>query len=295
MALSIYRLFTQATATSIRIRGFRREWVEAQGAWQHYFVARGKGHLPPVVVIHGLSGEATDLAPMFGTLRKHFSHVIVPDLPGHGQSEPPVEGMFSGPTFATFASGLDQMIPSPAILLGNSLGGLATIRYAHHNPDKVKGMVLYSPGGAQMTLRELLVFKSKFRNRNRAETRSFLDMLVTKAPWYRRVVENVLRNRFLQAPVQELIGNVTSDILLQPEEISNLRQPTLFVWGKADTLQGQQVNFFKQHLPSHVEILEPEHFAHCPFLDQPKDCLRMAIEFATALKIRENEHVAVGS
>jgi pimeloyl-ACP methyl ester carboxylesterase len=287
MAFSIYKFITGATDRAIRLQGFRREFVEAHGAWQHYYVSNGKGHLPPVVVIHGLSGDATDLAPMFSTLRKHFSRVMIPDLPGHGRSQAPREGMKSKPILETFATGLDQMIREPAILMGNSLGGLATIRYANRSPQNVKGMVLYSPGGAQMSLRELLVFKSKFRNSNRAETRSFLDTLVTKAPWYRRVVENVLRNRFLQAPVQELIGNVTPDILLQPEEVSALKQPTLLVWGKADTLQTNQVHFFKKHLPAHAEILEPEHFAHCPFLDQHKDCTRLAIEFATALKMKE--------
>jgi pimeloyl-ACP methyl ester carboxylesterase len=287
MAFSIYKFITGATDRAIRLQGFRREFVEAGGAWQHYYVSPGKGPLPPVVVVHGLSGDATDLAPMFGTLRKHFSRVMIPDLPGHGRSQAPLGGMKSAPILETFATGLDQMIKEPAIILGNSLGGLATIRYANRSPKKVMGIVLYSPGGAQMSLRELLVFKGKFRNSNRAETARFLDMLVTKAPWYRRMVENVLRNRFLQDPVRELISNVTPDILLQPEEVQSLQQPTLLIWGKADTLQTNQDKFFKQHLPAHAEILEPDHFGHCPFLDQHKDCTRLAIEFATALKMKQ--------
>ncbi len=289
MALNFFSLITRATDTTIRISGFRREFVEAHGSWQHYYTAAGKGNLPPVVVIHGLSGDATDLAPMFSSLRKHFSKVIVPDLPGHGRSEPPVEGMKSGPTFETFSRGLDQMLKEPAIILGNSLGGLAAIRYANRSPEMVKGIVLYSPGGAQLSMRELFVFKGKFRTESREDVRRFLNMLVTKAPWYRRLIENVLRNRLLQPNVHELLRSVTPEILLQPEEVSGIQAPTLFIWGKADTLMGSQVNFFKQHLPAHAEIAEPDHFAHCPFLDQPKDCTRYAIEFATALKMRERE------
>lgn len=285
MALDFFRLITRAADTAIRIRGFRREFIEANGSWQHYYVGLGKGNLAPVVLIHGLSGDATDLAPMYGPLRKHFKKVIVPDLPGHGRSQPPLDGMKATTTFETFARGLDQMLREPSFLLGNSLGGLAAIRYANHNPEMVKGIVLYSPGGAQVSLRELIVFKNKFRTDTRQDVRNFLNMLVTRAPWYRRMVENVLRNRLSQPAVKELLGNVTPDILLQPEEIARLTTPTLFIWGKADTLMGSQVNFFKQHLPAHAEIAEPDHFAHCPFLDQPKDCTRYAIEFATALKI----------
>ena len=287
MFKGVNRFIWRLSHSGVRLQGFRSEFVEVNGSWQHYYVAKGKGKLPPVVVIHGLSGDGTDLAPMFSTLRKHFSKVIVPELPGHGQSQAPTVGMKSEAIFETFANGLDQMIDQPAIVLGNSLGGLATIRFTNYRPEKVKGIVLYSPGGAQMSLRELLVFKSKFRNSNRTETRAFLDMLVTKAPWYRRVVENVLKERFLQPSVQELISNVTPEVLLRPEEISALQPPTLFIWGKADTLQGKQVDYFKMHLPIHAEIAEPEDFAHCPFLDQPKACTRMAIEFATSLKMRE--------
>ncbi|MFN8393155.1 MAG: alpha/beta hydrolase [Bacteroidia bacterium] len=285
MALDFFRLITRAADTAIRIRGFRREFIEANGSWQHYYVGLGKGSLPPVVLIHGLSGDATDLAPMYGPLRKHFKKVIVPDLPGHGRSQPPIEGMKAIPTFETFARGLDQILREPSFLLGNSLGGLAAIRYANHNPEMVKGIVLYSPGGAQVSLRELIVFKNKFRTDTRQDVRNFLNMLVTRAPWYRRMVENVLRNRLSQPAVMELLSNVTPDILLKPEEVASIPTPTLFIWGKADTLMGSQVNFFKQHLPSHAEIAEPDHFAHCPFIDQPKDCTRYAIEFATALKM----------
>lgn len=288
MFKALNRFIWRLTHSTIRIRGFRSEFVEAKGSWQHYYVAKGKGKLPPVVVIHGLSGDGTDLLPMFSTLRKHFRKVIVPELPGHGKSSPPKDGMNSIAIFETFAAGLDQMIHTPAIILGNSLGGLATIRFTNSRPEKVKGIVLYSPGGAKMTLRELLVFKSKFKNSNRGERKAFLDMLVTKAPWYRRVVENILKERFLQGSVQELLGNVTPDVLLKPEEIASLQPPTLFIWGKADTLQGNQVDYFKAHLPSHVEIVEPDDFAHCPFLDQPQACVRMAIEFATSLKMQEN-------
>lgn len=288
MFKALNRFIWRLTHSTIRIQGFRSEFVEAKGSWQHYYVAKGKGKLPPVVVIHGLSGDGTDLAQMFSPLRKHFSKVIIPELPGHGKSNPPANGMTSKAIFDTFANGLDQMIDEPAIVLGNSLGGLATIRFTNSRPEKVKGIVLYSPGGAKMTLRELLVFKSKFKNSNRAERKDFLNMLVTKAPWYRRVVENIVKERFLQPPVQELLSNVTPEVLLKPEEIASLQPPTLFIWGKADTLQGDQVNYFKKHLPAHTEILEPDDFAHCPFLDQPHACVRMAIEFATSLKMKEN-------
>jgi pimeloyl-ACP methyl ester carboxylesterase len=287
MAFSFYRFLSRLSNSSTWMSGYRREYVEANGSWQHYYTVKGRGTLPPVVVIHGLSGEASDLAPMFSTLRKHFSRVLVPDLPGHGRSEPPKIGMKSEATFETFAAGLDKMIREPVIILGNSLGGYATIKYANLRPENVKGIVLYSPGGAQLSIRELILFKSKFRNSNRAEMRAFLDMLVTRPPWYRRVVENVLRDRFMHPPVKELLKNITPDALLKPSEVESIQQPTLFIWGKADTLMGPQINFFKAHLPSHAEIAEPEHFGHCPFLDQPKDCTRMAIEFATALKMRE--------
>lgn len=42
---------------------------------------------------------------------------------------------------------LDALLPEPAIVCGNSLGGAVALHYALARPEKVLGLVLLSPAG----------------------------------------------------------------------------------------------------------------------------------------------------
>src|SRR5215467_12988917 len=58
--------------------------LEIKGAALRYFVG---GDGPPLVLVHGLGGSAAnwgELVPLLAPSRR----LIVPDLPGHGGSEP---------------------------------------------------------------------------------------------------------------------------------------------------------------------------------------------------------------
>ena len=64
--------------------GFRPHFAEIDGVRTRYFLG-GEG--PPLTIVHGLGGAAvnfTKLAPILARRRR----VLIPDLPGHGLSEP---------------------------------------------------------------------------------------------------------------------------------------------------------------------------------------------------------------
>ena len=64
--------------------GFRPHFAEIDGVRTRYFLG-GEG--PPLTMVHGLGGAAvnfTKLAPILARRRR----VLIPDLPGHGLSEP---------------------------------------------------------------------------------------------------------------------------------------------------------------------------------------------------------------
>jgi pimeloyl-ACP methyl ester carboxylesterase len=50
-----------------------------------------------------------------------------------------------------------------------------------------------------------------------------------------------------------------------------LQTPTWIVWGGVDLIQPGQLDFFREHAPSHVRFDEPAHFSHCPFLEYPAE------------------------
>jgi pimeloyl-ACP methyl ester carboxylesterase len=79
------------------IPGFDERSAEVKAGRLRYFVGGG-GDGAPVVLVHGLGGAAVnwvDLAPLLA--RRH--RVLVPDLPGHGGSNP----LPAVPNLAVFA------------------------------------------------------------------------------------------------------------------------------------------------------------------------------------------------
>jgi pimeloyl-ACP methyl ester carboxylesterase len=134
-----------------RIPGLDERFVEAKGCTLRYFVG-GSGDAPPLVLVHGLGGAATnwiELAPLLA--RRH--RVLVPELPGHGRSTPlPVV-----PNLAAFADRLALVAERegllPAAVVGHSLGGLVGLRWALRRPADVRSLVIMSAAGISSATR----------------------------------------------------------------------------------------------------------------------------------------------
>jgi pimeloyl-ACP methyl ester carboxylesterase len=108
-----------------------------------YFVG-GEG--PPLVLLHGLGGIATNwrlIAPTLAGERR----VILPELPGHGGSAP----LRGATTLDPFAESVlvvleaERAIPAPWV--GHSLGALVALRAAALQPDAVTGVVVAAGAG----------------------------------------------------------------------------------------------------------------------------------------------------
>ncbi|MDE3190390.1 MAG: alpha/beta hydrolase [Acidobacteriota bacterium] len=125
------------------IEGFAEESLTRAGTRIRYLVG-GSG--PPVVLVHGLGGMAANwrlVAPALAAGRR----VIVPDLPGHGDSEA-LDGVDSLDPFAEAVLAVAEAQGArPAPWIGHSLGGLVALRAAALRPDAVTGLVLAAAAG----------------------------------------------------------------------------------------------------------------------------------------------------
>jgi pimeloyl-ACP methyl ester carboxylesterase len=74
--------------------------------------------------------------------------VIVPDLPGHGESTKP-RVAYAPALFAGVVKGLfDELGVARAVVVGNSIGGRIALEVAAEFPDRVRGLVLLDPAAA---------------------------------------------------------------------------------------------------------------------------------------------------
>jgi pimeloyl-ACP methyl ester carboxylesterase len=106
----------------------------------------GAADAPPVILLHGFiysletwDGWAADLSRDYRVIRF--------DLLGHGLTGPDAEKRYSPAERAAFIGDfMDAMGIESAFIAGNSLGGLAAWRFAATDPERVKGLILVSPG-----------------------------------------------------------------------------------------------------------------------------------------------------
>lgn len=108
------------------------------------YLAGGSG--PPIVLVHGLGGAASNFLRVAPALAARH-RVIVPDLPGHGGSEPLAEASTLDPFAEAVLAVARAEDAAPASWVGHSLGGLVALRAAALRPDAVSGVVLAAAAG----------------------------------------------------------------------------------------------------------------------------------------------------
>jgi pimeloyl-ACP methyl ester carboxylesterase len=130
---------------------FEERFADLEDGRLHYFVG-GEG--TPLILVHGLSGAATNWVAVAPRLAERF-RVLVPDLPGHGRSSP-MPGARSLDPFAASVGALaehEQMLP--AAVVGHSLGGVVALRLAVQRPESVTALVLAAAAGISTATRRV--------------------------------------------------------------------------------------------------------------------------------------------
>src|SRR5436190_6527767 len=129
--------------TDAKVPGLEERFAEIKGVRMRYFVG-GEG--PPLVLVHGLGGAASnwaELAPLL--VQRH--RLLVPDLPGHGGSTalPAVSGLEPFADRVALVAEREGMLP--AAVVGHSLGGMVVLRLALRRPEAVDALVLAGAAG----------------------------------------------------------------------------------------------------------------------------------------------------
>ena len=236
------------------------------GSRQIHLAECGRG--APVLMLHGGGPGASGLSNYsrnLDALARHF-RVLVPDMPGYGQS---TKGVDAADPFGDLASAmiglLDALDIEKAHVVGNSLGGACALRMALDRPERIDRLVLMGPGGIGLSrtgptegLKRLLGYYAG-AGPTLEKLRTFiLQDLVYDAS---QVPESLIDERFRLSVDPDVVANPPLpgpvadprkvDLLLDPR-LGQIRIPTLALWGTED-----KVN------PASGGALLQEHMALC--------------------------------
>ncbi len=111
-----------------------------------HYLEWGEAGAPPVVMVHGLTGNAH----AFDLLAPHFVpkyHVISVDVRGRGDSDWAADGDYSNDAYVADLEGLRQALGFERFsLVGTSMGGRISLTYAGTHPDRVERTILNDIG-----------------------------------------------------------------------------------------------------------------------------------------------------
>jgi pimeloyl-ACP methyl ester carboxylesterase len=257
----------KAAATVLRgylhTKGFKVRKVKTDLSTMRVYEADGFGHLPPIVLVHGIGGRATDYYKMLGRLRYQYSKVIMPELPGHGGSK--IRDRNAVINHATYTKSISQALnqvidpKDPAIIFGHSLGGSFAVTYCRNHPERVQGLILASPTGAPFG-KDLPRYRDLYSMLHYKDARTVTAKAFGKP---HPLMALFVWARLSKRQSQKMVMSDMFTRPIQPDELSGLKMPVLLMWGKNDhLLPDSHIKYFSTHLPKGTVLTRPEGMSH---------------------------------
>lgn len=110
----------------------------------HYLDFGGPSDGPLLVLVHGLGGSALNWAAVAPLLARH-NRVIALDLAGSGRTRSGRQSTSVHANQRLLHRFLTEVAGTPAVVVGNSMGGLITVLQASRHPETVAAAVLVDP------------------------------------------------------------------------------------------------------------------------------------------------------
>lgn len=270
-----------------RLYGLHKEVVTVEGIPITLYRSAGKG--PAIVMIHGFSADKD----VWARFARHFSgqyQVIIPDLPGHGETgfKPEWDYSIAAQT-RRIAALMDQLHVQQAHVIGNSMGGFITAQFAVSYPQRTLSAGLVDPAGLPSPHpSEMRVMLSKGQNPFVFSTREgfyrFYPMTMASPPFMPGYVLDAMADRYIAR--REQLTQIFSESHKEtdlPMRLREVRLPVMLMWGKQDRLiDVSSVPVWQTALPqSKVHVLEG--IGHMPMVEAPTMSAELYQRFLNSL------------
>jgi pimeloyl-ACP methyl ester carboxylesterase len=252
------------------------------------------GEGPTLLFIHGLGGcwhNWLEQLPIFASTHR----VLAFDLPGFGHSPMPDEAISIELYVRTARELLELRGLETAAVVGNSMGGLIAAELALSSPAQIERLALVSPAGIALAHRQaqlpavrrlypLVRASGRWlgahadRVASRARLRQWL--LATVAGHPERIAPALAAEQLrgmgkpgLWAAFEDLLNHTIG------ERLSDLRPPTLIVWGERDhVLPVRHADLFAASIPDARKVIYPGS-GHVAMLERPREFNGLLAQF----------------
>jgi pimeloyl-ACP methyl ester carboxylesterase len=195
------------------------------------FYRGGSG--PVLVLLHGAGDQAAAWSIVAPKLLPGRT-LVIPDLPGHGDSAPGKGPLAVETLLAGLSAVLDEGAPKgPVTIVGNSLGAWLATLWARDHPERVERIVLVN-GGPLKHAAEGLTLQPKDRAEARRAVEALRDPGSIRVPDF--VLDDVVRVA-ATGPIARLAaasGGMERFVL--DGRLAEVTVPVEIVWGASDRM-----------------------------------------------------------
>lgn len=200
-------------------------------------------HKPLMMMVHGFAGD-NNIWLSLANLFKDEYHIVIPDLPGHGQTGFSTEWHYKVSDHGKLLTALIWRLGyQKATLVGNSMGGYITAWMAKHQSSAVSSSVLLCPAGMPSNKKsrlDAMLDKGQnpfFITRRRGYYR-LLSMAMASGPYIPRIVKDVLADQHIARvnEYQQVFDDFVASGYINENELATTSTPVLIIWGGKDGL-----------------------------------------------------------
>ncbi|MFZ0797156.1 MAG: alpha/beta hydrolase [Terriglobales bacterium] len=231
---------------------------------------------PLLVLLHGAGDQAGTWYKVAPELKRHFQ-LLIPDLAGHGESDPVTGALSLGTLLAALEQVLDA-VPwrdTPLVLAGNSLGAWMAMLYGQKYPHRVTRVILIDGCPIKDALLEVNIMP-----KDREEARRTLDnILDPSAPRRPNFVLDDLVRISNTGPISRLLAAGADDIskYLFDGRLESFHLPVDLIWGASDRLVPlDYAKKFQSQLP-HCTLTVIERCGHAPQFERPQELTQVLL------------------
>lgn len=240
------------------------------------FIEEGEGE--PLLLLHGLFGALSNFKDLIEYFRRSYK-VVVPLLP-----------LFDLDIFHTSVGGLEKHVQkfiesrgyNNIHLLGNSLGGHVALVHILKHPQKIRSLILTGSSGLfENGMGDSYPKRGDYEYIKKKTQLTFYDPATATKELVDEVFE-ITNNRIKVIKIIALAKSAIRNNL--GEELSQIKQPTLLIWGNNDTITPPFVGREFNRLIPNSEVHFVDKCGHAPMMEVPGEFNRVLDGFLNKLR-----------
>lgn len=289
--MGIYFLFPGVTCDLLQkaersLAGLSQHSIDVNGMHIEYLEG-GQGDV--LVLLHGFGANKDNWTRFGRHLTSHF-RLIVPDLPGSGQSSAAPDGNYK---IGIQAERVRKFVRKLGIksfhLGGNSMGGYIAGVYASRHPNDLKSLLLIAPAGVASSEKSEMIHLLLEGGPNPLVVESMeeydhlLEFVFVKRPFIPYPVKYVLaqeaiRHRSLNHKIFKQLHSSLETVHLE-KLLKGGKVPTLILWGEKDRVLHVSGSEILESVMPEAKAQIMENIGHVPMIEKPRKTAQLYLEF----------------